>query len=106
MAKRIGKSDFDTTVKQAQGLILVEFYSDTCIPCKQLSPILGDIEDEYEDSLKVYKINVNFDADIAADYQVMSSPTLILFRDGEVLDKKRGFVKKDELTEWINGYIN
>ena len=56
--------------------------------------------------MEVYKINVNFDADIAADYQVMSSPTLILFQKGEVLDKKRGLVKKDELTEWINGYLS
>lgn len=105
MAKRIGKADFDTRVKQAEGILLVEFYSDTCIPCKQLSPILGDIEEEYENSIKVYKVNVNYDGDIAADYQVMGSPTLILFRGGEVLDKKRGLVKKEELTEWLDGYL-
>lgn len=106
MAKRIGKADFDEAVKQASGPVLVEFYSDTCIPCKQMSPILGDIEEEYENTLKVYKVNVNFDEELAADYQVMSSPTLILFQNGEVSDKKRGLVKKDELTEWISGYIN
>lgn len=106
MAKRIGRADFDTQVKQAEGIILVEFYSDTCIPCKQLSPILGDIEEEYEDSVKVYKVNVNYDGDIAADYQVMGSPTLILFRGGEVLDKKRGLVKKEELTKWLDGYLS
>lgn len=105
MAKRIGKADFDTQVKQAEGFILVEFYSDSCIPCKQLSPILGDIEEEYEDSLKVYKVNVNYDGDIAADYQVMGSPTLILFKDGEEQGKKRGLVKKEELTEWLEGYL-
>lgn len=106
MAKRISRADFDTEVKQAEGFCLVEFYSDTCIPCKQLSPILGDIEEEYEDSVKVYKVNVNYDGDIAADYQVMGSPTLILFKGGEVLDKKRGLVKKEELTEWLDGYLN
>ncbi|MGN0290895.1 MAG: thioredoxin family protein [Lachnospiraceae bacterium] len=106
MAKRIGKADFEAQVKQSKGLILVEFYSDTCIPCKQLSPILGDIEEEYEDSVKVYKVNVNYDAEIATDYKVMGSPTLILFQDGEVLGKKRGLVKKDELTEWLNGYLS
>lgn len=106
MAKRISRADFNTEVKQAEGFSLVEFYSDTCIPCKQLSPILGDIEEEYEDSVKVYKVNVNYDGDIAADYQVMGSPTLILFKGGEVLDKKRGLVKKEELTEWLDGYLN
>lgn len=106
MAKRISKADFDTQVKQAKGFILVEFYSDSCIPCKQLSPILGDIEEEYEETVKVYKVNVNYDGDIAADYQVMGAPTLILFKDGEVLDKKRGLVKKEELAEWLNGHLN
>ena len=102
MAKRIGKADFDSSVKESQGLILVEFYSDSCIPCKQLSPILGDIEDDYEDRVTVYKVNVNFDAELAEAYQVMSSPTLILFRDGVVVDKKKGLVKKEELRAWLD----
>lgn len=106
MAQRISKADFDLIITQEEGLLLVDFYSDTCIPCKQLSPILGDIEDEYEDSIKVYKVNINYDEELAEKYQVMSAPTLFLFRDGEVLDKKRGLVKKDALKEWIDGYLD
>lgn len=106
MAQRISKADFDLIITQEEGLLLVDFYSDTCIPCKQLSPILGDIEDEYEDSIKVYKVNINYDEELAEKYQVMSAPTLFLFRDGEVLDKKRGLVKKDVLKEWIDGYLD
>lgn len=105
MAKRIGKADFDALVKTAEGLVLVEFYSDTCIPCKQLSPILGDIEDDYEETVTVYKVNVNFDAELAGDYQVMSSPTLILFKDGEAVDRKKGLVKKEELAKWLDSYL-
>lgn len=75
------------------------------MPCKQLAPILGGIEDENEGKLSVYKVNVNFDAELAQEYSVMSSPTLILFKDGEKACTKRGLVKKQELTEWLEDTI-
>ena len=53
MAKRVSKDDFDKEVLQSELPVIVDFYSDSCIPCKQLSPILGDIEDDYEDKAKV-----------------------------------------------------
>lgn len=106
MAQRIGKADFELVIRQEEGLLLVDFYSDTCIPCKQLSPILGDIEEEYEESIKVYKVNINYDAEIAEQYQIMSAPTLILFRDGEVLEKRSGLMKKDALKDWIDSYLD
>lgn len=105
MAQRIAKADFEARVLHADKPVLIDFYSDSCVPCKQLSPILGDIEDEYEGKLDVYKVNVNFDTDLAQEYGVMSSPTLILFKEGNRLDTKRGLVKKPELTEWIEKYI-
>ena len=55
MAKRVSKDDFDKEVLQSELPVIVDFYSDSCIPCKQLSPILGDIEDDYEDKAKVVK---------------------------------------------------
>lgn len=61
MAARVSKDNFEAEVLQASIPVLVEFYSDSCIPCKQMSPILGDIEDDYEDRLKVVKVNANFD---------------------------------------------
>ena len=56
MAKRVSKDDFDKEVLQSELPVIVDFYSDSCIPCKQLSPILGDIEDDYEDKAKVVKV--------------------------------------------------
>jgi thioredoxin 1 len=105
MAARITKADFEEKVLKADKPVLVEFYSDSCIPCKQLSPILGDIEDENEDKLYVYKVNVNYEAELAEEYNVMSSPTLILFNNGNKLGTKRGLVKKPELEEWIKGEL-
>ena len=61
MAQRINKDNFEEKVLKSPLPVLVDFYSDSCIPCKQLSPVLGDIEDEREDTLSVYKVNVNYD---------------------------------------------
>lgn len=106
MAKRLGKADFETFIRQEKGLLLVDFYSDSCIPCKQLSPVLSEVEEEYEKSLKVCKVNINYDGEIAEGFQIMSVPALILLKDGEVLDKKTGFIKKDALKEWVSGYLD
>ena len=101
MAARISKEDFEQKVLQSELPVIVDFYSDSCIPCKQLSPILGDIEDDYEDKLKVFKVNVNYDAELAEQYQVLASPTLIFFKEGKEADRIRGLVKKPELAEHV-----
>lgn len=106
MAERIRETDFAEKVKQAEGIVLLDFYSDSCIPCKKLSPILSEIEEEYAGAVSVYKVNVNYEEKLVEEYQVMSSPTLILFRNGEALDRKSGIQKKAELTEWLDGHFN
>lgn len=106
MAERIGEADFAEKVTKAAGIVLLDFYSDSCIPCKMLSPVLGEIEEEYAGTVSVYKVNVNYGEKLAEAYQVMSSPTLILFRNGEVLDRKSGALKKAELTAWLDGYVH
>lgn len=101
MAARISKDNFEAEVLNSELPVLVEFYSDSCIPCKQMSPILGGIEDDYEDKLKVVKVNVNFDAELAEQYSVMASPTLLLFKDGEEVERARGLTKRPQLEELI-----
>lgn len=101
MAARISKDNFEAEVLKSELPVLVEFYSDSCIPCKQMSPILGDIEDDYEDKLKVVKVNVNFDAELAERYSVMASPTILLFKDGQEVERARGLTKRPQLEELI-----
>lgn len=101
MAARISKDNFEAEVLNSELPVLVEFYSDSCIPCKQMSPILGGIEDDYEDKLKVVKVNVNFDAELAEKYSVMASPTLLLFKDGQEVERARGLTKRPKLEELI-----
>ena len=105
MAVRVSKADFEEKVLNESLPVLVDFYSDSCIPCKQLSPILGDIEDDYEDRLKVFKVNVNFDAELAEKYEVLASPTLIFFKDGKEVNRIRGLVKKPELSEHVEALL-
>ena len=97
MAKRVSGADFQAEVLDGALPVLVEFYSDSCIPCKQLSPILGGLEDDYEDQIKIVKVNVNFDADLAAKYEVAASPTILIFKNGEEVRRVRGLVKRPVL---------
>ena len=105
MAKRVSKEEFASEVLQSELPVVVEFYSDSCIPCKQLSPILGGIEDDYEDRLKVVKVNVNFDSELAQEYEVAASPTLLFFKGGKEEERIRGLVKRPELEETVKKYI-
>lgn len=102
MAERIRGTDFEEKVSKAQGVVLVDFYSDSCVPCRQLAPVLSEIEEEYSGKAAVCKVNVNYEGELAAAYQVMSAPTLVLFRDGEVLGRKSGVQKKSVLAEWLD----
>lgn len=102
MATRVNEENFEKEVLKSEIPVLVEFYSESCIPCKRLSPILGDLEEEYEDKLKVVKVNVNFDEKLAQDYDVLASPTMVLFKNGEEINRIRGLKKKNEIEEILN----
>ena len=83
MALRINAENFEEKVLKADKPVLVDFYSDSCIPCKQMAGILGDIEDENEDDIYIYKVNVNYDRELAEKYKVMS------VTDSDLLRKRR-----------------
>ena len=80
---------------------LVDFYANWCGPCKMMAPVLEKIS-ESRDNIKIAKVDVDKFENIAKTYGVMSIPTLILFKNGQVVDKKIGFTAEPLLTEWIN----
>ena len=102
MAARVTQETFSKEVLEAKGLVLVDFYSDSCVPCKRLSPVLAELEEVYGDALKVVKININFDLPLAEQYEVQAAPTLIFFQNGAEKDRRKGLVKKAELMEIID----
>lgn len=82
----------------AQGLVLADFYSDSCIPCKRMSPVLAELEEENPE-VKLVKLNINFGAETAAKYEVASVPTLVFFKDGSEVQRISGAVKKAQIEE-------
>ena len=101
MPTRISKDNFEKEVLQADKTVLADFYSDSCVPCKRLSPVLFALEEEYAEKLKIVKININFDSELAEKYEVQAAPTLVFFKNGEEVSRLRGAVKQAEIKEVI-----
>lgn len=104
MAARVSADNFEAEVLKADGIVLADFYSDSCVPCKRLSPVIAEIEEQFGDKAKFVKININFDADIAEKYEVRSVPTVVFFRNGEELSRLGGTVKKADIISEIEKY--
>jgi thioredoxin 1 len=90
--------NFNETI--SSGLVLVDFYADWCGPCKMIAPVLEQIAGERAD-LKIVKLNVDEESQVAQKFGVMSIPTLILFKDGTQIAQTLGFKPKDQLLSWI-----
>ena len=101
MALRINAENFEEKVLKADKPVLVDFYSDTCIPCKQMAGILGDIEDD----IYIYKVNVNYDKALAEEYKVMSAPTVICFVNGEQKGKVVGLKEPEEIEALFEEFV-
>lgn len=97
--KIVNKDDFDTEV--SQGVVLVDFYADWCGPCKMIAPILQELSTAYEGQVKIVKVNVDADGELAQRFDVMSIPTLIAFKDGKPVERRTGFMPKPELEKLI-----
>lgn len=80
--------------------VLVDFYANWCGPCKMLSPVLEELENSR--GVKVVKVDVDKNEEVARTYGVMSIPTLIMFKNGELVDKKVGYIPIELLNDWIN----
>lgn len=86
---KITKENYETEVLKSDKLVLIDFYADWCGPCKMMSPIIDEIAEEVGDKIKVGKINVDENQELAMEYEVMSIPTIIILQNGEV---KNSFV--------------
>jgi len=96
---------FETEVLQSDLPVLLDLYADWCGPCKMLSPIVDKMAEVYAGRLKVCKLNVDEDFPIAAQFGVQSIPTLIFFKNGEVVNKSIGYSSEDELRTMIDAVV-
>ena len=101
MAERITYNEFKEKVIGFSGLAIVDFYSDICVPCKKMSPILAALEKQYPENLYIAKVNVAYETELVEEYCIRSAPTLLFFKNGEVVERFSGARRKEELEQII-----
>lgn len=104
MEIKVTSGNFKSDILESGKLAVVDFYADWCGPCQMMAPVIEKLAKEYEGSVVIGKLNVDEENDISKQYRVMSIPTIIFFKNGEVQDKVIGAVSEDELKEKIEKY--
>ena len=105
MSKQVSDNSFDAEVISAKEPVLVDFWAEWCGPCKQIAPALDELSDEFGDKLTIAKVNIDENPETPSKYGVRGIPTLILFKDGEIVSTKVGALQKSKLKEWIESVI-
>lgn len=102
---QVNDTEFEKEVLQASGPVLVDFTAEWCGPCKALSPLIDELADEMKDKVKVVKVNIDSSPDAPSTYGVRGVPTLMIFKEGQVVDTRVGGMPKSQLTEWIESAV-
>ena len=93
---------FDETVNSSQVPVLVDFWAPWCGPCKMLSPVIGEIADEYGEKVRICKVNTDDHREAAVEYAINAIPTIILFNGGQIAQKWVGMTTKQDITNAID----
>lgn len=105
MAKELTDSNFQNEVLDLQGVALVDFWAEWCGPCKLIGPVIEELAGEFEGKALIGKLNVDDNRDVATQYGIMSIPTLLFFKNGEVVSKHVGLASKGDLKKKIDSLL-
>ncbi len=98
----VTSENYESEVLKSEKTVLIDFYADWCGPCKMMSPVIDEIAEEMKETVKVGKINVDENQDLAMEYGVMSIPTIVVLKNGEVQKTFVGVTDKEEIKQALN----
>ena len=104
----VGKTSdasFEADVLKSAEPVVVDFWAEWCGPCRMIAPALEEIAGQVGDKVKLVKLNVDENPNTAAKYGIMSIPTLLMFKNGEIASRQVGAAPKQKLAQWINGAV-
>jgi thioredoxin len=102
MSEFVTDKDFDAEVLKSHIPVLVDFFAEWCGPCKMMSPIIDELAKEYEGKVKIVKLNVDESQQTAGQFQVMSIPTMFIFKGGQVVDQMVGYQDKSAIIDKLD----
>ncbi len=103
--QKVDNSNFQSDVLQSSEPVVIDFWAEWCGPCKMIAPALEEISSEMGGKVKIAKVNIDENPELATQYGVRSIPTLLIFKDGEIVANKIGAAPKSQLSDWISGAI-
>lgn len=99
----LNKDNFKDTI--AEGVVLVDFWAPWCGPCKMIGPVIEELAGDFEGKAKICKVNTDEEQDVAIEFGIRSIPTIIIFKDGEIVDQMVGAASKQAFTDKLNSYL-
>ncbi len=103
--RQVTDATFETEVEQGKGLILVDFWAEWCGPCRQIAPVLEEIDSAMGDKVTIVKLNIDDNPSTPTRLGVRGIPTLMLFKDGAVVSTKIGALPKSQLVKWLESAV-
>jgi thioredoxin 1 len=105
MPIKVSDASFQADVLDATKPVLVDFWAEWCGPCRMIAPALEEIAEQLGEKVKIVKLNVDENPNTAAKYGIMSIPTLMMFKNGEIASRQVGAQPKQKLAQWISGEV-
>lgn len=102
MAHQITDANFTEEVLNRQGVAVLDFWAPWCGPCRQIAPIIDNLSETYNDRVMVGKVNVDENQEIPVNYGILNIPTILIFKNGELVKRQVGFTTQDALTAMID----